>query len=98
LCTKNTGKPCTYTAFCAYGPTHLEILAQAMQKAGSVDDPDKIMKAIRGGTFDTMVGKYTMSGAKTYGSPIVFGNPGLMSELKGGGPVYFGESPWEPVP
>jgi ABC-type branched-subunit amino acid transport system substrate-binding protein len=98
LCSKNTGKTCTYTDWSAYGPTHLEILAQAMQKAGTVDDPDKIMKEIRGGTFDTMVGKYTMSGAKTYGSPIVFGNPGLMGQLKGGKSAYLGESSWTPVP
>jgi len=98
LVSKNTGKPYYYTDWTAYGPTHIQILAQAMVKAGTVDDPDKIMKAIRGGTFDTMVGKYTMSGAKTYGSPIVFGNPGLMSKMQGEEQVYLSESPWVPVP
>lgn len=98
LVSKNIGKPYHYTDWTAYGPTHLQILAQAMAKAGTVDDPDKIMQAIRGGTFDTMVGKYTMSGAKSYGSPIVFGNPGLMSKMQGEEQVYLSESPWVPVP
>jgi len=98
LTSKITGKPFYYTDWTAYGPTHLQILSQAMVRAGSVDDPDKIMKAIRGGTFDTMVGKYTMSGAKTYGSPIVFGNPGLMSYMKGEEQVYLSEHPWTPIP
>ena len=56
------------------------------------------MNAIRGGTFDTNAGKYTMSGAKTYGSPIVFGNAGCISIIKGDKEVYLSESPWVPLP
>jgi ABC-type branched-subunit amino acid transport system substrate-binding protein len=98
IVSKKQGKPFTYTAWTDWGPSHIQILAQAMTKAGSVDDPDKIMNAIRGGTFDTNAGKYTMSGAKTYGSPIVFGTAGAMSIIKGNKEVYFGESPWKQIP
>ena len=98
MAAKKAGKPYMYTGWSDWGPTHIQILAQAMVKAGSVDDPDKIMNAIRGGTFDTNAGKYTMSGAKTYGSPIVFGNAGCISMIKGDKEVYLSESPWVPIP
>jgi ABC-type branched-subunit amino acid transport system substrate-binding protein len=98
MVSKKQGKPFNYTAWTDWGCAHMQILAQAMMKAGSVDDPDKIMNAIRGGTFDTMAGKYTMSGAKTYGSPIVFGNPGCISIIKGNKEVYLSENPWKPIP
>jgi branched-chain amino acid transport system substrate-binding protein len=92
------GKPYNYTGWIDWVPTHLTILIQALEKAGTVDDTDKIMKVIRGGTFDTPSGKYTMSGAKTYGSPVVFGVAGAMSQIKGDKEVYFSESPWKPLP
>jgi ABC-type branched-subunit amino acid transport system substrate-binding protein len=98
MVSKKQGKPFRYTAWADWGPSHMQILSQAMNKAGSVDDPDKIMNAIRGGTFDTNAGKYTMSGAKTYGSPIVFGNAGCISIIKGDKEVYLSESPWKPLP
>ena len=47
---------------------------------------------------DTPIGKYTMSGAKTYGSPVVFGTAGAMSQIKGDKEVYLSESPWKPLP
>lgn len=87
------GKPFTYTAWIGWFPHHIEILAQAMQRAGTVDDPDAIMEAIRGGTFETSIGTFTFSGAKTYGSPIVFGTPGCMSQIKGTEEVYLSEHP-----
>jgi branched-chain amino acid transport system substrate-binding protein len=95
---KKIGKPYNYTGWTAWVPTHLTILAQAMEKAGTVEDTDAIMKAIRGGTFDTPIGKYTMSGAETYGSPVVFGTAGAMSKIKGDKEVYLSESPWKPLP
>jgi len=98
LAAEKTGKPYAYTGENHWIPSHPQILAQAMQKAGSVDDPDAIMKAIRGGTFDTAIGKWTMSGEKTYGSPIVFGNPAAMCIIKNGQETYLGEHPVEPLP
>jgi ABC-type branched-subunit amino acid transport system substrate-binding protein len=98
IVSKKQGSPYTFTAWIGWGPHHLEILAQAMQRAGTVDDPDAIMKAIRGGTFDTTIGKFTFSGAKTYGSPIVFGTPGCMSQIKGTKEVYLSEHPLADFP
>ncbi len=92
------GKPFMYTGWIGWLPSHLLILSQAMQKAGTVDDTDAIMKAIRGGTFSTTTGTYTMSGAKTYGSPVVFGTPGALSEIKGDKEVYLSENTLKPLP
>jgi hypothetical protein len=61
-------------------------------------EADAIMKAIRGGTFDTTVGKWTMSGAQTYGSPVVFGTAAPMCTIQGGKEVYLSEHPMEPLP
>jgi ABC-type branched-subunit amino acid transport system substrate-binding protein len=92
------GKPFVYTGWIGWFPSHLLILAQAMQKAGTVNDADAIMQAIRGGTFDTTTGKWTMSGAKTYGSPIVFGCPSALCTIQGDKEVYLSEHPMEPIP
>lgn len=92
------GKPYNFTGWTEWVPTHLTILVQAMEKAGTVEDTDAIMKAIRGGTFDTPMGKYTMSGTKTYGSPVVFGSAGAMGQIQGTKEVYLSESPWKPLP
>ena len=98
MISKQQGKPYLYTGWIGWGPHHLQILAQAMQRAGTVDNPDAIMKAIRGGTFDTAIGKFTFSGAKTYGSPIVFGTPGCLSQIKGDKEVYLSEHPLTSLP
>jgi branched-chain amino acid transport system substrate-binding protein len=92
------GRPYTYTDWIGWLPSHLLILSQAMQKAGTVDDTDAVMEAIRGGTFDTTAGKFTMSGEKTYGSPIVFGCPCAISIIDGDNAVYFSEHPLESIP
>jgi ABC-type branched-subunit amino acid transport system substrate-binding protein len=98
IAAEKTGKPYAYTGEIAWLPSHVLILVQAMQKAGTVDDPDAIMKAIRGGTFDTTIGKWTMSGEKTYGSAVVFGTPGALCTIQGDKEVYLSEHPMEPIP
>ena len=98
MVSEKQGRPYTYTGGIGWFPSHLLILAQAMEKAGTVDDTDAIMEAIRGGTFDTTVGKWTMSGEKTYGSPIVFGSPCALSTIKGDKEVYLAEYPMKPLP
>lgn len=98
IVTEKGGKPYNYTGWIGWLPSHLLILAQAMEKAGTVDNPDAIMKAIRGGTFTTTTGTFTMSGAKTYGSPVVFGTPGVLCQIQGDKEVYLSESPMAPLP
>ncbi|MHB8084508.1 MAG: ABC transporter substrate-binding protein [Dehalococcoidia bacterium] len=93
-----TGGPYDYTGEFPWVPAHTEILMQAMQQAGTVSDPDAIMKAIRGGTFDTTAGKWTMSGAQAYGSPIVFGTPASLCSIQNGKEVYLAEHPMDPLP
>lgn len=92
------GTPYTYTDWMGWLPSHLLILSQAMQQAGTVDDTDAIMKAIRGGTFDTTAGKFTMSGQNTYGSPIVFGCPCALCSIQGNGASYLTEYPLQTIP
>lgn len=92
------GRPYTYTDWIGWLPSHLLILSQAMQKAGTVEDTDAIMKAIRGGTFDTTAGKFKMSGEKTYGSPIVFGCPCAICIVDGDKAVYLSEHPLKSIP
>ena len=95
---RNGGKPYTYTGWIGWLPNHIGILYQAMQKAGTVTDTDAIMKAIRGGTFSTINGTFTMSGAKEYGSPVLFSSPCALGEIRGGKEVYLFETPMEPEP
>ena len=70
----------------------ISFIVEALQQAGSTD-PDVLMKTFRGGTFDTLKGKFKMTGQKKYGSPVFFGSPGMTSILKNGKEVYLGETP-----
>ena len=77
------------------GVTEMGHYLEGARMAGSID-PDKVMKALRGGTVDTFVGTYTLSGTKTYGSPVVFGYPCAMSIIRGNENVYLNEEPmWD---
>ena len=62
------------------------------QKAGTID-ADEVMRVTRGGTFETFVGRYTLSGKPYYDSDIVFGHPCAMGMVKGKEVVYVGEYP-----
>ncbi|MBN1691397.1 MAG: ABC transporter substrate-binding protein [Dehalococcoidia bacterium] len=68
---------------------------EAVQMAGTTD-PDEVMGVLRGGTLETFLGRYTLSGAETYGSPVVFGFPCAMSIIKGNEIIYLNEEPlWD---
>jgi ABC-type branched-subunit amino acid transport system substrate-binding protein len=92
------GQEYTYTDWIGWLPSHLLLLSQAMQQAGTVDDADAIMEVIRGGTFDTTAGTFKMSGEETYGSPVVFGCPCAICIIDGDQAVYFSEHPVTSVP
>ena len=44
-----------------------------------------------------LLGRYTLSGDKTYGSPVVFGFPCAMSIIKGNESIYLNEEPLRDV-
>ena len=97
LLSEKEGKPYTYTGWTSF-PSQLNILAQAMQRAGTVDDTDAIMKVIRGGTFDLTTGQYTFSGAQTYGSPVVLVTGILQCQIQGDKEVYYSQCFLPPLP
>ena len=86
------GKPITHFGAFAAGVNEMAQYFEAAQTAGSLD-PDKVMSVFRGGTFETFLGKYTLSGSKLYGAPVVFGYPCAMGQIQGDKEVYLGEYP-----
>ena len=86
------GKPLTDNGPFSQVITHLSQYFECAQLAGTTD-PDIIMKTFKGGTFDTFLGRYTFSGTKTYGAPVVFGYPCAMGVIQGDEDVYMGEYP-----
>jgi len=91
------GEPMTYMGAFGYGQQQLALLFEAMKQAGTLD-PDIIMDTFRGGTFDTFIGTYTLSGEETYGAALVFGWPNLMSKVEGYEEVYGVEIPILEIP
>jgi ABC-type branched-subunit amino acid transport system substrate-binding protein len=68
---------------------------EGVEMAGTTD-PDQVMNTFRGGSIETFGGKFTLSGTKTYGAPVVFGYPCGMSIIKGEENVYLNEEPlWD---
>jgi ABC-type branched-subunit amino acid transport system substrate-binding protein len=65
---------------------------EIVEQAGTID-PDGIMKTARGGTFDSFMGRYKLSGNKYYGSDVVFGYHCAMGIVKNMETVYLGEYP-----
>jgi branched-chain amino acid transport system substrate-binding protein len=98
IVSEKQGKTTDYVGWIPWFPTHSEILIQAMQKAGTVDDPDAIMKVIRGGTFDTPIGTYKMVGKETYGSPVVFLSSASLGQIQGNKVVFMVSHTSEPLP
>ncbi len=79
----------------AYGGSACNSLGQyleVVEKAGTTD-PDAVMRTCRGGTFDTFLGTYKLTGKRYYGSDCVFGHPCAMGIIKGNEVVYLGEHP-----
>jgi branched-chain amino acid transport system substrate-binding protein len=66
-----------------YNATYLA--AQAMEKAGTIEDTDRIVKVLETGQFDTPVGKAWFGGkALSKGMPRQITLPVMISKLKGG--------------
>ncbi|MGD0854927.1 MAG: ABC transporter substrate-binding protein [Dehalococcoidia bacterium] len=79
----------------AYGGSAINSQGQyfeALEQAGTTD-PDIVMKTLRGGTFDTFLGRYKLTGKRFYGSDVVFGHPCAMGIWNGKENIYLGEYP-----
>ena len=79
----------------AYGGSACNSLGQyleVVEKAKTID-PDAVMKTCRGGTFDTFLGTYKLTGKRFYGSDVVFGHPCAMGIINGNEVIYLGEHP-----
>ncbi|MBN1376046.1 MAG: ABC transporter substrate-binding protein [Dehalococcoidia bacterium] len=79
----------------AYGGSAINSQGQyfeALEQAGTTD-PDVVMRTLRGGTFDTFLGRYKLTGKRFYGSDVVFGHPCAMGISKGRENIYLGEYP-----
>jgi ABC-type branched-subunit amino acid transport system substrate-binding protein len=91
---KNGGKE-PYAGAFGVGVVSMGQYLEGVQMAGTID-PDKVMSVLRGGTVETFLGKYTLSGKQAYGSPVIFGFPCSMSVIKGIENVYLNEEPmWD---
>lgn len=86
------GKPIDNYGVFSMSITHMSQYFECAQSVGSID-PDAMMKAFKGGTFDSFLGRYTFSGTKTYGAPVVFGYPCAIGQIQGDQDVYIGEYP-----
>jgi branched-chain amino acid transport system substrate-binding protein len=65
-------------------PPSLECLLQAMQKAGSVEDTDKIQNILETESFHVMDLDMRFVGKEYYGANRALGQPLLVSEIRGG--------------
>ena len=87
---KRFGKPMEGMSGFGYGVQHMSLLFDALKQAETIETT-KVQKVLWGGTFDTILGRYTMTGKKSYNGPIAIGYPCAMSKIVGWKQVYAGE-------
>jgi branched-chain amino acid transport system substrate-binding protein len=80
-----------------YGFIWTHVLAAAIEKAGTIDDPEKIKKVLETETLDTMAGTYVFGGKGFYGTPHQLVRPGYITKLTGGKEVIIEVIPAEEV-
>jgi hypothetical protein len=80
-----------------YGFIWIHVLASALQKAGTISDPDKIKNVLETQTLDTMAGRYVFGGEIFYGIPHQVINPGYITKLTGGKEVTIEVIPQDQV-
>jgi len=79
-------------AFGGMGITSQGQYFEALEQAGTTD-PDTVMKTLRGGTFDSFLGRFKLTGKRFYDSDVVFGQPCAMGIYRGKDIVYLSEYP-----
>jgi ABC-type branched-subunit amino acid transport system substrate-binding protein len=80
-----------------YGFIWTHVLATAIEKAGAIDDPDKIKKVLETETLNTMAGTYVFGGEGFYGISHQLVRPGYITKLTGGKEVIIEVIPAEEV-
>jgi hypothetical protein len=80
-----------------YGFIWTHVLANALQKAGTVSDPDKIKNILETQAHDTMAGRYVFGGQSFYGIPHQLVRPGYITKLTHGKEVTIEVIPAEQV-
>ncbi len=86
------GKPLVYVGSLGHGVAHIGMYLEAVQKAGTTD-PDKVMSVFKNDTFETFIGRYKLTGEKTYGANVCFGSPCAVGIIDGDKEIYLGEYP-----
>jgi len=72
------------------GASWLDVLVQAIEKAGTVDDTDKIKKELETNKFKACGLDMQFGGEDYYGRPGMLMQPLVISEMRGGQPVAVG--------
>jgi branched-chain amino acid transport system substrate-binding protein len=80
-----------------YGFIWTHVFANALQKAGTVSDPDKIKNVLETQTHDTTAGRYVFGGRSFYGIPHQLVRSGYITKLTGGKEVTIEVIPAEQV-
>ena len=80
-----------------YGFIWTHVLAVALQKAGTISDPDKIKSILETQSFDTTAGRYVFGGQSFYGISHQLVRPGYITKLTQGKEVTIEVIPAEQV-
>jgi len=79
-----------WSSFGLHGAIYFAILVEALQKAGTVDDVDAIVKVLETTTFNVMGLKVYFGGKDRYGANRQLGQPLNIVEVKNGKPTIVG--------
>jgi branched-chain amino acid transport system substrate-binding protein len=85
------------SGLCTYGFIWTHVLAAAIEKAGTIDNPDRIKDVLETETLNTMAGTYVFGGKEFYGTPHQLVRPGYITKLTEGKEVIVEVIPAEKV-
>ncbi|MHB1419536.1 MAG: hypothetical protein ACYCX4_08070 [Bacillota bacterium] len=91
------GEEQAYSGAYPYGLNSMLMYFEALQKAATTD-PDAVMKAIDGGTFDLFTGTYKLGGLKAEGRAVFAPPTGNMGAVKGDKLELVAEAPAYEIP
>jgi len=85
------GEPLNYDGSFCYGNSHLALLFEALEKAGTLD-PDAVKQILQTEILSTFLGTCKADGEKTYGIRNTFPVPTYMGKIKDDKLVYIGQA------